>query len=772
MSKEWFTAIELSGKEGLPATKSGVIRAAKRGEWLSRERQKVGGKALEYHLSSLPEATQKALLKAEIEQETASKSGQEGNLAGQKVLLREKMGQEAELALRQEAMAQSIALEGKTAARDAAKHTILGLLNAYRLRREDEGLAAQRGGKYGKGLMTDFVSDYNQDRIEVDAETRAAKPRVDIASLYRWEKKLKEGKHLGGKYGHRKGSGKIDTHKEMREAIIGLLANTPHVSSKVVFDFVSAKFGDQAPSQRALERWVVSWKEAHRGLFQANANPDRWKSQNMVAYGSITGDIVRLNQRWALDSSPADVMLADGRHSLLACIDLFSRRVRFLVAKTSKAVTIAALLRRCILDWGVPEEIKTDNGQDYASLHLQRACNLLGISQNFSQPFSPWEKGNVERVFRTFSHGVMELLPGFLGHNVAEQQEIRARQAFSERLFKKNEVAEVKMTGEEFQRFCDRWADAIYAHTQHGGIGTTPFLKAQECREALRWIDNERALDMLLARAPGRDGIYKLQKKGLHIDGAWYFDAQMALYPAKTPMQVLYLPNAGEVVVYAHERPEDPLNLHATLPGLHFVCIARCPERAGMTREEHAEEAKKAKNLQTQDMQTQKKRLKEIVKDSVAKDAPEVILQAAETKASNIVAFAKAKKTHTTPGIEAAEEALKAQDREGFHPDDPGTLEGQLQRLEELRQRPKVERYSFTSAFDRAMWMFGEFMAGRKDDMDGEAWEFIREFRANHPRSVKLLDDTLDWQYMARWEEYQSYRLAVGWPETRKPKGA
>lgn len=51
MTKEWFTALELSGKEGLPATKSGVIRAAKRDKWLSRECQTIGGKGIEYHIS-------------------------------------------------------------------------------------------------------------------------------------------------------------------------------------------------------------------------------------------------------------------------------------------------------------------------------------------------------------------------------------------------------------------------------------------------------------------------------------------------------------------------------------------------------------------------------------------------------------------------------------------------------------------------------------------------------------------------------------------------
>ncbi len=53
--KEWFTARELAGLLGMPATVSGVIRLAKRENWQSRKRQGRGG-GREYHIQSLPEA--------------------------------------------------------------------------------------------------------------------------------------------------------------------------------------------------------------------------------------------------------------------------------------------------------------------------------------------------------------------------------------------------------------------------------------------------------------------------------------------------------------------------------------------------------------------------------------------------------------------------------------------------------------------------------------------------------------------------------------------
>ncbi|WP_321532303.1 Mu transposase C-terminal domain-containing protein [uncultured Desulfuromonas sp.] len=60
--KDWFTAKELADRaiDSLPKTESGMKRRADRDGWDSRKRS--GSKALEYHISSLPDAVQSALL--------------------------------------------------------------------------------------------------------------------------------------------------------------------------------------------------------------------------------------------------------------------------------------------------------------------------------------------------------------------------------------------------------------------------------------------------------------------------------------------------------------------------------------------------------------------------------------------------------------------------------------------------------------------------------------------------------------------------------------
>lgn len=64
--KEWYTAKDLAGKDGMPQSISGLIRKAVAVNWKTRTRQGRGG-GKEYHVSSLPEATKDHLHRLAME---------------------------------------------------------------------------------------------------------------------------------------------------------------------------------------------------------------------------------------------------------------------------------------------------------------------------------------------------------------------------------------------------------------------------------------------------------------------------------------------------------------------------------------------------------------------------------------------------------------------------------------------------------------------------------------------------------------------------------
>ncbi|MDW5502319.1 DNA-binding protein [Pseudomonas lundensis] len=62
MNKEWFAAKELTGVAGLPSSPQGINLMARREGWISRRRKGVQGKALEYHIDSLPKGSRNILI--------------------------------------------------------------------------------------------------------------------------------------------------------------------------------------------------------------------------------------------------------------------------------------------------------------------------------------------------------------------------------------------------------------------------------------------------------------------------------------------------------------------------------------------------------------------------------------------------------------------------------------------------------------------------------------------------------------------------------------
>ena len=107
------------------------------------------------------------------------------------------------------------------------------------------------------------------------------------------------------------------------------------------------------------------------------------------------------------------MICADGkRHAIVSAIDIWSRRARILVVPTSRATAIATLLRRCILEWGVPELVRTDEGRDYTSQHVVGVIKLLELAHDPCPPYTPEAKPFIERFLGTLARDLFRLPAG------------------------------------------------------------------------------------------------------------------------------------------------------------------------------------------------------------------------------------------------------------------------------------------------------------------------------------------------------------------------
>ena len=668
--------VDLSAiSSALGVTQRGTRKRADRENWLYSALAVSGGSRRLYALSALPADVQQAINRQRALQAARQPSAAyaEGARLARKLSIGEAIDGAVEQRQREQGLVAAAGLTGKNKQRMDAKLDLLQRLAAFAAERK-VGICA---------VLEEFCAAYNAGDLPMPADLRQhIGEGLHPNTLRRWRKLVKtQGPAaLAGAYGNRAGSSVLDTNTELRDFVIGLVADKPHISAKSVHRAVDARMGDsgqELPALRSLQRWLTQWKTTNAEAFLLATNPDAWKNKYMAAFGSRSEGITGACQLWELDSTPADLQLIDGRYCIVGAVDVAWRGLRLFVTKTSSAEAIGRLMRRCILDWGVPEAVKMDNGRDYASERNARLLASLEIEPRFSAKFSPWEKPHIERAFRTFSHCLVELLPGYSGHNVADAQAIRARESFADQLFTKNAVIDVKLTAAELQMYCDRWCRDWYEHDAHEGLDKlTPFEKRAQLRNVVRRIEDVRALDLLL----GDGDMRTVRKKGIRSDKLWYIAPELA---GVIGQQVLVRMDddgdLGRVVVYHHER---------------FLCIAECPEVLGISRREIAIESKA---LQAKKVQAARADLKAAKKKVSKFDALTAILDRGAEKHASLTTLPAPNVIHITPALEAAAAATQALDAERA----PVTSLVTQAHLDNLRDALRDEQSQDETAEDR-----------------------------------------------------------------------
>lgn len=736
-----YAAAELAGKPGMPSTKRAVNRRAEAEAWPFREEAARGGTRRLYLVEHLPAATRAALAwnQSQVVVQSPEPAGQAGRVEGARLALQSGLDQRAALAHRQASLRQANALDAKAQLRMDARLAVVKACETY---------AVQSGLTLNQARIA-FALAYNDGRIALDPAVHQALSKVSEPSLERWSREIRTRgvTALAGAYGNRAGSSKVDSQPAVREFVIAMLVQYPHARATHVMRGLQARFKDASlPSNRSLERWIDQWRADNAGTLLALSNPDAWKNKHMVAFGSQSEGITRMNQRWELDSTPADVMLLDGRHSLIGVIDVHPRRPMLLVSKTSKSTAIAALVRRALLAWGVPEIAKTDNGSDYTSNHITRVFTALDVDHQLCPPFQPWHKPHIERFFGTFTRDLVELLAGFIGHSVAERSAIESRKSFADRLMTRGEVVEIRMTSADLQSFCDRWIDRIYLHQPHEGLGQrTPFEVAASSTDEVRSIGDERALDILLAEAPENNGRRTVQKKGIKLDDAWFIAPELEAWVGRQ-VQVRYDAiehDLGRVYVFGGDE-------------LQFICLAECPERTGMDRREVAA---RARLLQKQRVQEERRLLKANAKRVGVDQVVDEILRDRAAAAGKLAQLPRPGTAHASAGLAAAADAAAELQRPDRSHASTGAemalaidLQAARRRIEaeeitagadnELaRRRGPVPAPQFESVAQRVMWLIeqGRFRALTPEEQDTAA-----HFKAAQPASYARMNDLVE----------------------------
>jgi len=444
---------------------------------------------------------------------------------------------------------------------------------------------------------------------------------------------------LANQYGRRAGQSKIEQCEPLKRYVLGFILRFPYAQGRKIKQAIEAEKPElNLVSEKSINRYIEHWKTVNAQTWTYITHPDKWKSVYMSAQGSHFETVTHLNALWEMDSTPGDWLLEDGRHVVIGCIDLYSRRMMFYVSKSSTAEAVCRCFRKAVLAWGVPDRLRTDNGKDYVSGHFSQALIDLEIPQELCVPFASEEKGTIERHLGTMSHGILEMLPGFAGHNVTEAQQLRSMKSFSDRMMTSGETLEVAMTGQDLQEALDRWA-VLYSQTPHSGLnGKTPMQQVALYVGAVHRISDERALDMLLAEPAGKRTV---SKKGIRFNGFNYIAPELTDVVGKAVHLRYDEQDMGRLVVMYDGR---------------FVCIAKAPELTCISRQEVAIVAKKE---QKRKQAEQAKELKQFKKE-VAQNIPELVIEHRIEQSDNVHVLPKPSIEHSTNALEEAKKADRA----------------------------------------------------------------------------------------------------------------
>lgn len=654
--KRWFSTSELDEMElpGLVKLARHIVRQADREGWRHRPREGRGG-GREYHLASLPDAARIEIARRSLSTDIASPdcvAGLPGDVADRNSSLARHSGFTAVFSAREAAPSRTLTrgdgepektaflVNSRSVQRGSSRETLVRLAIAFQT----------ASGFSSAVARAQFVTLYNRGNIDVPDWVRAEVPHATIRSMERWHSQIgRDGvAAVSGKYGHRKGSGQIDGNEELRDFCILQMTANVKLTSYHLQQFIEVRFGLSIP-KRTVQRFMSTARIEHADAFLAAQDPDAFKNKRLVAFGSRSEGVVALNQLWETDASPADILVVDPtspsgtrRMALIAVIDVWSRRVKVRVCETSTARNVLKLIRDFILDVGFPQAVKMDNGQDFAAAQVAYAFQALKIEQKFCTPFTPEEKPHVERFFGTMTRDLFAVLPGFVGHNVADRKAIEARRAFSNRLGESDKLIEVSLTADDLQARINTWLEAEYHARRHDGINMSPRLKMAQFTGEVRRVTNERALDMLLAEPADGNGTRVVTKKGIRVENALFIDPELALHIGATVEVRLLDEDMGRIVVYSETG--------------EFICVAQCPERTGADRREIAIAAKHVQREQQKEAKREVARKKREIKPHTIIDE---VLAEHERRASRVVSFERPSVPHVTPALSAAAAALE-----------------------------------------------------------------------------------------------------------------
>ena len=164
-----------------------------------------------------------------------------------------------------------------------------------------------------------------------------------------------------------------------------------HLSYEKVYDMISRRYYWYNMSQDVLE-----WGSACINCQKAKPGIRRGIEPLKQDYTSHRNERVAMDLVGVLPETPK------GNVYILVMQDYYTKWVELAALPDKQAANVAqALVASWVCRWGCPENLHSDQGNEFCANVFLEVCELLGIHKTRTTPFNPSSNGMVERTNRT-----------------------------------------------------------------------------------------------------------------------------------------------------------------------------------------------------------------------------------------------------------------------------------------------------------------------------------------------------------------------------------
>jgi putative transposase len=257
----------------------------------------------------------------------------------------------------------------------------------------------------------------------------------------------------------------------------------------------------------------VSPDTLKRSTLQDQLSAHGYSSRQMRTYASGVTSARRFQKPWRNYLWQSDIkygIYVNGQPTYMVCfLDDCTRSImhsEFYPTLDQKIVQDC--FRKALLKFGAPDSVFFDNGSQFRTHWMKRACGKLGIRLLYARPYNPEAKGKQERYNQTAD--------SFL-----------------------REASLVKpKTVDELNRLYQVWMEECYLHQPHSALsGKTPFEAYQADPHDLRFLSSEMIADAFLSCEKR-----KVDKSGCISFSGQKYEVELGLSMIHKQVNVIYDP--------------------------------------------------------------------------------------------------------------------------------------------------------------------------------------------------------------------------------------